>query len=128
MEKRYVVCDTNILIEFYKGNPDIISNLHKIQKEYIALSVVTAAELIYGAINKKELRIIEKDIQSLKVLPITERISSHFMNLMLKYSLSHNLDLPDALIASTAIVNGLELYTLNLKHFKYIDSLKIWSC
>ncbi len=45
---------------------------------------------------------------------------------MLKYSLSHNLDLPDALIASTAIIYDLELYTLNLKHFRYIDNLKLW--
>lgn len=45
---------------------------------------------------------------------------------MLEYTLSHNLDLPDALIASTAIIYDLELYTLNKKHFRYIDNLKHW--
>lgn len=43
-----------------------------------------------------------------------------------KYSLSHKLNLPDALIASTSIVNKLELYTMNTKDFKFIDSVKLF--
>ena len=77
---------------------------------------------------RNEQWVIEKDIQNLKVFPITEKISNYFIDLMINYSLSHNLDLPDALIASTAIINDLELYTLNLKHFKYIQNLKLWRC
>ena len=126
MEKRLVICDTNILIEFYKGNSEVIENLHKIGNENIILSSVTAGELIFGAFNKVELRNIQKDINELRVLHINEKISRNFIDLMQKYSLSHNLDLPDALIAATAINADLELYTLNLKHFKYIDNIKLW--
>ena len=122
MEKKLVICDTNIFIEFYKGNNKIIENLKKIGSNNIALSSVTAGELIFGAFNKTELRNIRKDIEELKVLPLNEKISRNFIDLMLQYSLSNNLDLPDALIASTAIISGLELYTLNLKDFKYIDN------
>ncbi len=126
MEKRLVICDTNIFIDFYKGNDEIIENLHKIGVKNITLSSVTSAELIFGAIDKKELQKIKADINQLIRLPINERISNSFIKLMLKYSLSHNLDLPDALIAATAIMYDLELYTLNLKHFKYIEGLKLW--
>ena len=126
MEKRLVICDTNIFIEFYKGNDKIINNLHKIGVQNITLSSVTSAELIFGAIDKKELQKIKSDINQLITLPINERISNNFIKLMLKYSLSHNLDLPDALIAATAVMYDLELYTLNLKHFKYIEGLKLW--
>ena len=52
MEKGLVVCDTNIFIEFYKGNKEIIANLHKIGIENIALSSVTAGELLFGAFDK----------------------------------------------------------------------------
>ena len=93
----------------------------------MALSSVTAGELLFGALNKAELLNIRKDIDQLIVLPIDERISEGFIQLMLKHSLSHNLDLPDPLIASTAITTDLELYTLNLKHFRYIDNLKLWN-
>lgn len=126
MEKRLVICDTNIFIEFYKGNSEIIENLHKIGNNNIALSSVTAGELIFGAFNKTELRNIQKDINELKVLHLNKKISENFISLMQKYSLSHNLDLPDALIAATAINADFELYTLNLKHFKYIDNIKLW--
>jgi len=126
MEKKLVICDTNIFIEFYKGNSEIIKNLHKIGKDNIALSSVTAGELIFGAFNNAELKNIKKDINELKVFHINERISKNFIDLMYKYSLSHNLDLPDALIASTALCSNIELYTLNLKHFKYIEDIRLW--
>jgi len=45
---------------------------------------------------------------------------------MQQYSLSHRLDIPDALIAGKALTNNLELYTLNVKHFKYINKLKLY--
>jgi len=45
---------------------------------------------------------------------------------MEEYSLSHRLSIPDALIASTAIVNDLELFTLNLKDFRFIKGLKLY--
>lgn len=35
------------------------------------------------------------------------------------YSLSHHLALPDGFIAATAIVRNLELYTLNVKDYRY---------
>ncbi len=75
MEKKLIICDTNILIEFYKGNHKIIENLKKIGEENIALSSVTAAELIFGALNKRELNNIKEDIQQLEVLQINKEIS-----------------------------------------------------
>jgi tRNA(fMet)-specific endonuclease VapC len=91
------------------------------------MSSVTAGELIFGAYDKRELQNIRKDIDSLTILPLNENISNQFIDLMTAYSLSHNLDLPDSLIASTAIDYDCELYTLNLKHFKYINDLKLWN-
>jgi predicted nucleic acid-binding protein len=125
MEKGLVVCDTNIFIEFYKNNKQIVENLKKIGLENIAMSSITAGELIFGAFDKRELQNIRNDIDSLIVLPLNENISNKFIDLMTKYSLSHNLDVPDALIASSAIEYNCELYTLNQKHFKYIDELKL---
>jgi len=60
MEKSIILCDTNILIEFYKNNQNIIAELEKIGSKNIALSVVTAGELLFGALNKKETKTIKK--------------------------------------------------------------------
>lgn len=120
-----ILCDTNILIEVYRGNLKIVDKLTHIGQINMAVSDVTCAELFFGARNKKELQAIRKDINGLTVLSIDSSISSIAVNLVEKYSISHKLALPDALIAATAIKYNVELYTLNIKDFKFIDGLKL---
>ena len=48
-----VLCDTNNIIEFYKENTTIINKLQGIGQEQLAVSIVTVGELLYGALNKK---------------------------------------------------------------------------
>ncbi|CAH0149790.1 Ribonuclease VapC10 [Pedobacter sp. Bi27] len=121
-----VLCDTNIFIEIYKGNDLIIEAFEKIGQDNVAISDVTCAELLYGARNKRELNLIRKDIDKLIVLPISSPISNQAVRLVEQFSLSHNLNLPDALIASTSIFHDLELYTLNLKDFKFLENFKLY--
>ena len=120
-----ILCDTNILIEVYRGNGLIINEVVKIGEQNIAISDVTCAELLFGARNKEELKILKKDIDKLTCIPINSQISNLSVHLVDKYSLSHKLSLPDALIAATAIVYGIELFTLNLKDFKFIKQVKL---
>jgi len=121
-----VLCDTNIFIEIYKGNDLIIEAFEKIGQDNVAISDVTCAELLYGARNKRELNLIRKDIDKLIVLPISSPISNQAVRLVEQFSLSHNLNLPDALIASTSIFHDLELYTLNIKDFKFLENFKLY--
>lgn len=123
---KMILCDTNILIEVYKGNTLIIEAIKQIGQENIAISDVTCAELLYGARNKMELEIIRKDINKLTILSIQSEISRNAVQLVEKYSLSHKLSLPDALIASTAIFHNLDLYTLNIKDFKFLKYIKLF--
>jgi len=120
-----VLLDTNILIEVYRGNFEIINTVIKIGQQNIAISDVTKSELFFGARNKDELRIIKKDLTKLIGISITEDISNLAVQLVEKYCLSHKLSLPDALIAATALQNNIELYTLNVKDFKFIKGLKL---
>jgi tRNA(fMet)-specific endonuclease VapC len=121
-----ILCDTNILIEFYKNNPAIVSELRKIGVEKISISIITKAELYYGAINKAELLKIQKHLNLLHDFPIDNQVSIQFIQLMERYSLSHKLTIPDALIAATALVNNLNLYTLNIKDFRFIEGINLY--
>ena len=121
-----ILCDTNILIEFYKNNTAIIQELRQIGSQNLAISVITRAELYYGAINKNELKRIQKHLDLLQNIPTDRSISEQFIQLMANYSLSHKLTIPDALIAATALVNDLELYTLNIKDFSFIENLRLY--
>jgi tRNA(fMet)-specific endonuclease VapC len=119
-----ILCDTNIFIEIYRGNENVIDKLKAIGQENIAISDVTSAELLFGARNKNELKIIKADINKLIEISINEEISRMAVHLVEKYSLSHNLSLPDALIASTSIIYDVKLYTLNMKDFKFLKNVK----
>jgi len=121
-----ILCDTNILIELYKNNPQVIAELNQIGVKKLAISIITQSELYYGAINKVELNKIKKHLTSIRILPIDLKVSNQFIQLMETYSLSHKLSIPDALIASTALIYQFDLYTLNQKDFRFIEGLNLY--
>ncbi|MEL6441874.1 MAG: type II toxin-antitoxin system VapC family toxin [Cyanobacteria bacterium J06621_8] len=88
---------------------------------------MTQAELYYEALNKQELQSIKKHLSQLNILTVDITVCEQFIQLMGKYVLSHKLAIPDALIAATALVNNLELYTLNQKDFRFISKLRLYS-
>jgi tRNA(fMet)-specific endonuclease VapC len=126
MEKELILIDTNIVIEVLKNNKDIIQKIKSIGVERIALSSVTVMELYYGALNKAELKNIKEYVKAFEIIQISEEISQLAIDLIEKYTKSHNLNLPDALIAATSIKYHLKLFTLNTKDFKYIDDLELY--
>ena len=79
-----ILCDTNIFIEIYRDNSDIIKAVKSIGQHNIAVSDVTCAELLYGARNKKELQAIRKDLNKLTVLSIETSISTLAVELVEK--------------------------------------------
>ncbi len=115
--------DTNIVIEFWKQNPQVQQNLTALQESGFIISAITEAELIVGALNKDELRKIHRDMLLLEILPLEPPIGQVAVSLLSAYTLSHRLLLPDALIAATALHHNLPLYTLNRKDFRYIPEL-----
>lgn len=125
-QAKIVLCDTDVIIEFYRNNPDIISELKKIGQQNIAVSTVTAGELIYGSLNKKELNQIKKDLNNLTLVDIDKKTCDIFLELLTKYALSHKLTVPDGFIAATALANNIKFYTLNLKDYRFIEGLKLY--
>jgi predicted nucleic acid-binding protein len=120
-----ILCDTNIIIEFYRGNSEIINELQNIGLSNLAISVITAGELYYGALDKRELAKIQKHLSSLLQISLDADISSQFFDLLEEYAVSHKLSVPDALIAATALARDIPLFTLNLQDFQYIPSLML---
>ena len=121
-----LLCDTDVFIEFLKGNDTVAFTLRSIGLQNISLSIITTMELYYGALNKIELNRIKKAVGVLSQIKIDAQISDHTVSLVEKYSKSHNLRIPDAFIAATAIVNDLPLFTFNLKDFQFISELSLY--
>ena len=121
MEK--IILDTNILIEILKNNQTTIDKVEQYSEHYI--SSITKMELYYGAFNKQETQKIKRFLELFKVIELNETISEIATNLIYKYAKSHNLDIPDSLIAATSLYANIELFTYNTKDFKFIDNINL---
>jgi len=119
-----IVLDTNILIEILKNNKTIIDKLNSLDVDF-CISSITVMELYYGALNKAELFELKKFTSLFHIIEVNENISSISTELIFEYAKSHNLAIPDSLIAATAISINSKLLTLNLKDFRYIDGLML---
>jgi len=118
-----IILDTNILIEILKNNQSTINEVEKYDIHYI--SEVTKMELFYGAKNKLELKKLNKFVSLFEIIPIDTKISNVASDLIYEYAKSHNLNIPDALIASTSLSTEYTLFTYNLKDFKYIENINL---
>lgn len=125
-DQKKIICDTNIFIQVLSGDDKIINAIEFIKHENILMTSITALELCKGALNKKEMKEISSFINLYPILPLNSKSSILAIDLLKKYSLSHNLSLPDSLIASISIVESIELFTLNVKDFHYIKGLKLY--
>ncbi len=119
-----ILIDTNILIQILKGDQTTIEKVEGFSGQ-VSISSISAMELYYGALNKAEVKKIGRFISLFKTVHLTQEISIKATKLIQTYAKSHTLDIPDSLIAATAIVNHFELITYNIKDFKYIDGLKL---
>jgi predicted nucleic acid-binding protein len=84
-------------------------------------------ELIAGAANKAELKLLNKNIHRFNILLINPQITSIALNLVEAYRLSHKIDIPDAIIAASALYSNLTLFTYNLRDYRFIDNLRLFN-
>jgi tRNA(fMet)-specific endonuclease VapC len=119
--------DTTVLIDLSRGNIDAANFVDECRARQTPLfiSVISAMELIFGSRNKAEVELIKKLIADFTLLHLSPAESAQAYELMLTYSKSHHLTIPDALIAATALVRQLELATDNERHFKMIPDLMV---
>jgi predicted nucleic acid-binding protein len=119
-----ILLDTNVLIEILKNNQKTIIKVQSFDA-ILAISSINVMELYYGALNKVELNKLEKFVSMFQIIQLNESISTHATKLIKIYAKSHNLDIPDSLIASSALVNKCRLFTYNIKDFKYIKNIEL---
>lgn len=121
-----VLCDTNVLIHFFNGNAETGEVLEQIGFENVLLSSITIMGLIQGMTNKLELSQMKKVLRYYDVLHFDQEISEKAIQLIDNYKLSHNLQIPDAIIGATALVHNIPLFTYNLKDFQFMPNLSLF--
>jgi len=131
MAAKQVICDTDVMIDYLDARQsrhletkEILED--KIGLNNVVLSGITQLELMLGALNKQDLIKIKKSISRFIIILVNEDINTKASSLIEKYALSHGLELPDSLIAATSILPSLELFTYNIKDYKFISELSLF--
>ena len=118
-----MLIDTCVVIDFLRGFPNAVKFFDEMATQP-TISTVTVAELYAGAKNKSKTQAVDAIINTFIILDVTAEIAKKGGEWACKYTPSHGIDLPDALIASTAEIEGLKLATCNLKHFPMFPEIK----
>jgi predicted nucleic acid-binding protein len=114
-----VLTDSDILIEVLRGrNADVADAwLRAVSSaEPLFYSPVSSAEIRHG-IRKSERASVERLFHGTTCVPIDEEIGKRAGEYIRTFHASHGVELADALIAASASVHQLRLWTRNRKHF-----------
>jgi hypothetical protein len=118
-----ILLDSNIIIDIINGKKGSLELLLQWPAHQVFLSVISEWEILAGAKDKQTHRAYRKALSRYNIIELDEKISEQTGVLLKTYFLSHHLQIPDALIASTAIRHNLSLLTLNQKDFRFIQGL-----
>lgn len=120
-----MLVDTDVLIWHLRGYAQATQRLDQLGS--LTLSAVSYFEVLQGMRNKAELIAVKKMLQhrAATLLPLSEAITQRAIELMESITLSHGLQMGDALIAATALHHGLPVLTANVKHFSAVQGLTV---
>jgi hypothetical protein len=120
-----MLVDTDVLIWHLRGYAQATRRLDLLDP--LTLSAVSYLEVLQGMRNKAELLAVQKMFERRRavILPLTEAITQRATALMETLTLSHGLQMGDALIAATALVHDTPVLTGNVKHFAAVSGLRI---
>ncbi|MCJ7531435.1 MAG: PIN domain-containing protein [Anaerolineales bacterium] len=122
--------DTDICIYWLKGSQVVKDHLLNAGTEHIAISVITAAELYFGAYNSVRVKEnhfhLERFLDTITILPLENYALQTFG--VLKAELRKEgqaLADFDLLIAATALAEGRVLVTNNIRHYERIPHIRL---
>ncbi len=122
MSKEKLV-DTDVLIDFLRGNEKAVILIDKISSQII-LSPIVVAELYAGVKGEDELSVLDNFISFFRIVPIDSEIAKAGGLYKRDFAKSHGIGLADALLAATADKENAEILTLNIKHYPMMKDLK----
>lgn len=118
-----LLVDTDVLIDFLRGNDKAISLIDEFSPRII-LSPIVIAELYAGVKGANELTVLDNFVSLFRIVSIDSKIARAGGLYKRDFGKSHGVGLADAILAATAEKENAELMTLNVKHYPMIKGLK----
>ena len=127
MAQKMICLDTSILIEFFRKKNKDKSTFFQLTENYslFGVSVITEYEIFIGSTAEQH-EFWEDFFKRIVILPFNTETNKIAIDIHRNLKIKNKLiEIPDILIAATAINNGLKLATNNNKHFARIQNLEI---
>jgi predicted nucleic acid-binding protein len=113
-----ILLDSDVIIEWLRGHQPFTEQIPRLIEEHSELfwSPVSVAEIFTGVRKSEESRAANLFLllEPVMISMDTGRRAGEYLK---SYSKSHGVELGDALIAASASLEGLRLWTLNRKHY-----------
>jgi predicted nucleic acid-binding protein len=123
-QKKIVLCDSNVLFEYFRGTPVMLQELDELGFSRLALSVISEAEMYVG-MRRTERRKTTETINKFNIIGLDAEIS----RTLLRLTWEHHTKRPgiaDMLIAATALTYPVKLFTFNKKDFDFIEGITFY--
>lgn len=118
-----VLIDSDVLIEVSRGRDlEVVRRWDELSlsETLLLCSPVSVAELWHGA-RPADHPILDRIFSVLSCVPIDNAVGRRAGEYLRKYSKSHSVELGDALIAATAFLHDVSIWTRNRKHYPMRD-------
>jgi len=117
-----LLLDTDVLIDFLRGQPQAVQLLEDTDCEF-HVSAVSVAELYVGVRDGREREVLDQLMGLLRTIEISTEIARQAGLWRREYGKSHGTGIIDALIAACADALQIPLATLNVKHFPMLPNV-----
>jgi predicted nucleic acid-binding protein len=121
-EVKYLI-DTNAVIDYLAQNMPESANdfMNGVINSIPNISIITKIELLGFNASAEHISLLTSFVGDALVFDLTSSIA----DLTISIRREHKTKLPDAIIAATAIVNGMKLITRNTSDFTGITGLQV---
>jgi predicted nucleic acid-binding protein len=126
-QRAKLLLDTDIFVNFLRGQEEeaLFFNKILVENEFYGLfSSITEIELFaVERLDQKQETAILKLLANLQRIDLDSQVAQLAGRWLAKYKKSNGLEMPDAIIAATALIHGASLVTKNTRHYAFIPGL-----
>jgi predicted nucleic acid-binding protein len=120
-----ILVDTDVLVDCLRGSGPSGAWLRQVARDSFAIPGVAAMELVMGCRDREDLKGVQRLLGSFAIVwPEAAEFAAAY-DLLVAHRLSSGINIPDCLIAATALTRAARLYTFNVRHFRAVSGLDV---